>query len=138
KVVYFMHAIVVVASIISVVLFTIVLIVKLRVNSKWRKSMNSQQKQQASMTNKERTTIVMIVLIACMLLVCYTPTIILSLITFFEPDFSPGGKYVNLHYILWSFALLFETVNSSVNIFLYLKMSSNYRLYFYSLCFKRD
>lgn len=130
---YSIHAIVGVLSVIAVVTFTLVLILKIREKSAWRQTLNVQQKQKDFVSNKERMTMFMVVLIAIILLVCYTPSIILCVASLYIPDFSAAGKYVNLHYILWSFALLFETINSSVNIFLYLKMSTKYRRTFHAL-----
>lgn len=61
------------------------------------------------------------------------PSITLCLISFLEPGFSEGGRYYNMYSGLWSIAMLMETINSSVNIFFYFKMSSKYRQKFREL-----
>lgn len=136
KLVYSFHAISLVASVAAVVVFTSILIRKLRQKAAWRKTANAHAKVSETFSDKDRTTMSMVVLIASILIVCYTPGVISSLITFCEPQFSMGGRFYNMYYILWSFAFLLETANSSVNIFLYLKMSTKYRRTFYNLFLK--
>lgn len=122
-----------VLSVSTVVLITMILICQLKAKSKWRKSANVQLKTSEALSNRDRTTVVMVVLIAIILIVCYTPSVILCVMTFCYLEFTVGGKYFNLFHVLWSAANVLENVNSSVNIFLYLKMSSKYRSTFKSL-----
>lgn len=122
-----------VVSFILVVVFTAILLTNLREKSSWRKTANAQQNTHESASIRDRKTMVMVVLVAGILIICYIPSTSLALATVCEPEFSVGGRYYNLYYFLWSFAFLFETINSSVNIFLYLKMSSKYRQAFHEL-----
>lgn len=116
-----------VLSVSVVVLLTVILIWQLKAKSKWRTSANVQQKNSDSLSNRDRTTVLMVVLIAIILIVCYTPSVILCVVTFCNPQFSIGGKYFSIYQVLWSTANVLENINSSVNIFLYFKMSSKYR-----------
>ncbi|CAL1543382.1 unnamed protein product [Lymnaea stagnalis] len=126
-------------SFLAVILFTVILVLSLRRKTKWRKKSIFGNRQSEKISNRDKKTINMIILIALILIVCYTPGIILSMVTVFEPEFSIIGKYVNLFFAIWSFGFLFETINSSVNIFLFYKMSSKYRRSFnemFSRCIK--
>lgn len=140
-VVYVLHAAFGVLSFLAVVVFTLVLIHKLRQKSDWRKLASLQQERSESMSSKDRSTISMVVVIASILIICYTPSVMLFLTTMFVPEFSIGGAYYNLFYSLWTFGVLMENVNSSVNIFLYCKMSTKYRntlKELFSRCLPRD
>lgn len=112
---------------VAIVVFTTVLIRKLGEKSTWRKSAIFDSDKAQLMSNREAKRIRMIALVACILIVCYTPSVILSCVTLIEPEFSISGRYVNVFLAMWSFSILFETVNGSVNIFLYFKMSTNYK-----------
>lgn len=119
---------------ISVVEFvTMILIWQLREKSLWRKSANVQQKQSKSMSNRDKKAAVMVILIAIILIACYTPSVILCLVAFYYPEFGNGEKYLNIYQVSWSGAHVLENINSSVNIFLYLKMSTRYRTTFHSI-----
>ncbi|KAK0056197.1 growth hormone secretagogue receptor type 1 [Biomphalaria pfeifferi] len=120
-------------SFMAVIFFTVVLVVSLRRKTKWRKRSVYGTRHSENVSNRDRKTIYMIVIIAAILIVCYTPGIVLSMVTVFEPEFSIVGRYVNLFFAIWSFGFLFETINSSVNIFLFYRMSSKYRRSFYKL-----
>lgn len=133
---YVVHAILGSVSFSAVIAFTCILIHKLGEKSNWRKEVNIQQEK--SISSRDRTTITMVVLIASILIVCYTPAVLLCLTTFCEPEFSVGGKFYNLYYSMWAFAVLFESVNSSVNIFLYFKMSTNYRRSFREMFIRQE
>lgn len=128
--IYIIHALFGALAFFAVILFTSVLIRKLGQKSAWRKTANLSQDTSGAASNRERKTVAMIVLIASVLIICYTPAVLLCAITFYEPEFNTGGSYYNEYQILWSFAFLFEAINSSVNIFVYLKMSTKYRLTF--------
>lgn len=77
----------------------------------------------------------MVIVITTILLVCYTPSWVVAMVTFFEPEFSVRGRYYNVYYSysVWTFAQLLENINSSVNIFFYFKMSTKYRHTFLEL-----
>lgn len=132
-VVMVIHAISGTISFLAVVIFTIILIQKLGQKNNWRKSASVDAKQTEAMSNRDMRTMKIIVLIATVLIVCYMPSVVLYLATFIEPEFSIGGQYASLYTEGWSFACVFECINSSVNIFLYIKMSSKYRETFNAL-----
>ncbi|CAG5120539.1 unnamed protein product [Candidula unifasciata] len=138
-IVYSMLAISGLLSFIAVIILAAILIAKLREKSAWVKTANAQKEKAGSLSKRDRATMRMVVLIVSILIICYAPSTMLGVVTVLEPEFSPGGKYYNWYYVLWSFAMLFETTNSSVNIFLYLKMSSKYNQTFREIfpCFEK-
>lgn len=92
------------------------------------------RKCQNLLSGRDRTIVTLIVLKAIVLIVCYTPGVITCVVSFCDVEFGVGGQYYNLCYNLWSFETLFEDINSSINIFLYMKMSTNYRRKFVECC----
>lgn len=124
---YLMHSFIGFAAFIAIVIFTIILIHKLRQKSTWRRSVVCGLDTPPGISNRDRKAMTMITLIACIFIVCYIPNVILCCATFVEPEFSMKGEYINIFFTAWSFSTLFETINGSVNIFLYIKMSTNYR-----------
>lgn len=123
--VFITHAIFLLLSVGAVMVLTIVLVVKLKETSAWRVNAHIQHKDY--LAKRERTTVSMVVLIAGILIVCYTPAVTLCIVTYCEAEFSIHGSYSDLYWILWSFVFVFESANSSANIFVYLKMSTRYR-----------
>lgn len=137
-IVYFTHAFSGLLSFMVIIVLTAILMTKLREKSTWRKKACAQQDSSGSVSSRDRTTMAMVVLIASVLIVCYTPSTLLAVTTVWEPEFSVGGRYNNLYYVLWSCAFFMETINSSANIFLYLKMSSKYRQAFQEMFHRRQ
>lgn len=135
-VLYFAHAIFGIVSFFAVVLLTCILIFKLEQKNNWRKSASVKNEKSESLSSKDKATMFMVILIAGVLIICYTPSVVLLSTTFFVPEFSVRGSYYNMYYSFWTIAILLENVNSSANIFLYYKMSTKYRLTFNKLFFK--
>lgn len=121
------HAISGTLSLLAVIIFTAILIKKLGHKNSWRKTANINQAQAECMSNRDRKTARVIVLIASILIVCYTPSVLLPVTTVCEQEFSMSGKYSNIFIIVWSFAFLLESINSSVNILFFYRMSSKFR-----------
>ncbi|CAG5136511.1 unnamed protein product, partial [Candidula unifasciata] len=97
KVLYFANAISGVIAIAAVAIFTSILIWTLKEKSAWRRSANIQQQKSEALSNRDRSTLNMVVFIAVVLLICYTPSVILSVVTFFEPEFNSGRRYVLIY-----------------------------------------
>lgn len=133
--VFFLHSIMGLTSFLAVVLFTTLLIIKLKRTSEWRREVTSGSDDHVN--SRDKKTMTMIATIACILIVCYTPGTIISMTTFVLPDFYLGKRFVNICAAMWSFGFLFQAINSSVNIFLYYRMSSVYRSYFGELFYSQ-
>ncbi|XP_005108995.1 uncharacterized protein LOC101856054 [Aplysia californica] len=122
---------------ITVICCTIILVIKLNSKTKWRqatacKGLGGKEEFGA----KEKKVVKSVILISTIFIVCFMPAAVTFLAMFLEPEFNAGGKYENLCIAAASFVFTMETVNSSVNIFVYLNMSSKYREMFMTI-FKR-
>lgn len=134
EVVYVMQALSGILSFASVLIFTTILLSKLNKTRTWRnEAANMDKEKSESMSNRDRKTMSMIAIIASVLIICYIPSVLIFVGTFFEPEFSIVGRYTNMFFVAWAFGFLFESINSSVNIFLYYSMSSKYRDTFHAL-----
>jgi hypothetical protein len=141
NIVYLMHSFFTMSGFLAVIIFTLILIFKLSQKSAWRQTAQADQEKAKSMSKRDRATITIVVLIASVLVICYTPGTIFALVTFIFPDISVAGKWSNMYQTGWSISFLCECINSSVNIFLYYKMSTKYRQTFrqlFSRCLKPD
>ncbi|CAL1545315.1 unnamed protein product, partial [Lymnaea stagnalis] len=115
-------------SIPLIILFTVILTAKLRQKSKWRGKTTSVADRALKNTDKkESRTIKMITAIAVIHILCYFPAYIELLMVVAVPEFYIVGLYKNSFLIAFSFPSLFESLNSSLSIFLYYKMSTKYR-----------
>ncbi|CAG5122391.1 unnamed protein product [Candidula unifasciata] len=126
-IVFFLYSVLGTVSFVAVIIFTIILVQQLKQKSKWRKKANIERGLSESMSSRDRKTMNMVVLIAIVLIVCYIPGVAVSLTTFSMVEFRIFGREVNLFYVAWTFAFIFEAINASINIFVYYKMSSKYR-----------
>ncbi|CAL1530685.1 unnamed protein product, partial [Lymnaea stagnalis] len=118
-------------SYLLVVVFTAILIWKLKHNSKWRKTTSVDRMDWT--LSRDRKAVSMVLLIASILIVCSAPSIVLSIVAYFQPEFSVLGFHSNVFFAMWSFAFFFGSINATVNIFLYYRMSSKYRKSFLEL-----
>uniref|UniRef100_A0A2C9KX11 G-protein coupled receptors family 1 profile domain-containing protein n=1 Tax=Biomphalaria glabrata TaxID=6526 RepID=A0A2C9KX11_BIOGL len=116
-----------------VIIFTGVLVIKLKQKSKWRRTATSDKDQNEAMSSRERKTVNMVIAVAIVLIVCYTPAVICSITTSITPDFGITGKQANMFHVIWSFGFLFHSINASINVVLYYKMSSKYRTTFHQI-----
>ena len=80
--------------------------------------------------NRDRKLGRMIVLLSGILFLCYIPSTVALLVQLIEPGFSMLGRFRNSFFATWSFVWVLDSINSSVNIFVYYNMSSKYRATF--------
>ncbi|KAH9523256.1 hypothetical protein Btru_066216 [Bulinus truncatus] len=121
------HAALLVIALATVTLFTGALVLQLKQHSRWRQNNLRSDSQRSSFTSRDRKTVKMVVTIATVMVACYAPAVILSLVSAIVADFSVSGRQVNLFHSMWSFGFLLGIVNASSNIFIYYNMSSSYR-----------
>lgn len=118
----------------SVAACTIVLVVKLKEKTKWRKTSTAcTANKQETTSVKDKKVVKMITLISTIFIVCYIPPTINFLFMASYPEFNIAGTLQNVFFVFWSVAFVLETVNSSVNIFVYFMMSSKFRVTFVEL-----
>ncbi|KAH9513949.1 hypothetical protein Btru_031821 [Bulinus truncatus] len=122
---FLVYALMMFTSFPVIILFTAVLIVQLNKVSQWRTS--SQGSKGESLATKDKMAVRTVVVIACVLIVTFTPTVLFSILCFVIPGFHLKGRYSNMYIIFVSFAFFFDATNSSVNTILYYVMNSSFR-----------
>lgn len=138
-IVFVLHSLFGMASFLGVIILTTLLVSKLQQSSNWRKEVTSNYNKLIEISNRDKKTVKMVVFIACVLIACYTPGVIIALATFIVgPEFNIRGHFINICEAMWSIAVSFQCVNSSVNIFVYYTMSSKYRQTFNDVILKRN
>ncbi|KAK0051134.1 cannabinoid receptor 1 [Biomphalaria pfeifferi] len=122
-----------VIAFVFVVAFTSILVVIMKKSSKWRATVTFSKHQNEAQPRRENKTIGMVVMVATVLIVCYTPGVTCSLIRTVSPEFNLFAQQVHLYHVIWSFCFLFHSINSSLNVIVYYKKSSKYRKTFHEL-----
>lgn len=124
----------------ALILFSVLLVTKLKEKSKWRQSISTcggSSTKEPSV--KENRTVKMITLVAIIYCVCFLPMLGCFITVTLVPDFICFGAYNNTFFLAWSFAFLLDSINSSVNIFVYYRMSTKFRTTFRTvICHKDD
>lgn len=111
-----------------IIIFTAILVFKLKQTSQWRQSMaNNGQNSMKGAQKRDSKIVKMVILIAVIYCLCLFSFLVNCIVTCIEPEFMAFRLYHNFFFGIWSFAFLFESINASVNIFVYYKMSSKYR-----------
>ncbi|KAH9490710.1 hypothetical protein Btru_032849 [Bulinus truncatus] len=81
----------------------------------------------AEVSLKEKKMVVMIVTVSVIFIVCFIPSSALLTARAIVPQLSISGVYSNINWIVATCALEMETVNSSITIVVYYRMSTKYR-----------
>ncbi|CAG5128205.1 unnamed protein product [Candidula unifasciata] len=124
-----------VLALVCVVVCTIILIIKLNKKSKWRQeNATSNSTTLDTSSRKEQKVVKMVTSISVVFIVCYTPSTVTFVMMTCYPEFSLTGKFMNTWYVVWSLTVLLETINSSINIFIYFNMSSKFKAVILSMC----
>ncbi|KAK7002778.1 G-protein coupled receptor [Biomphalaria glabrata] len=112
---------------IFVIIFTAVLVISLRRKSKWRRGATSGTDQREARTSRENKTIALVIMVAIVLIVCYAPGVCCAITEALYPEFRIVAKQSNFYQVIWSFNFIFHSINASINVVVYYKMSSKYR-----------
>ncbi|GFS14514.1 chemosensory receptor A [Elysia marginata] len=122
---------------IFIVVCTVFLVVHLKRSSEWRKAAISGTATEASdtskvsskkpMLTKEERLVKMVVSIAAVFIVCFTPTAVYHLCQAFVPGFSLFGRHRNLVSVLYMPTSILQSLSASVNIFIYYSMGTRFR-----------
>ncbi|XP_012943210.1 tachykinin-like peptides receptor 86C [Aplysia californica] len=115
-----------IASFFAVIVCTAILVQNLIRKSKWRESTSSTA-QQESFSNRDKKIVKMILLIAVIFIVCFLPSTASFIAQTIKPEYNFVGRYQNLFLLSWAIFTSVAAVNSTVNIFVYYKMSSKYK-----------
>ncbi|KAK0056308.1 psychosine receptor [Biomphalaria pfeifferi] len=107
----------------------VVIIVQLRSKAKWRSAVVSgkTQGEKSDALPKEKRTSVMLVTVSLIFIVCLIPhSAVLTALSFVK-ELKLGGPYFNIAFLCYTFTFLMETINCSVSILVYYKMSTKFR-----------
>ncbi|KAK3747510.1 hypothetical protein RRG08_009491 [Elysia crispata] len=126
------------SSFVAVIICTVILVRKLAQSSRWRaqtgtKSDTAKTGAAGSMSPKDKRLVKMITFLSVIFIACFLPSAVNLIVMICSAEYSIVGRYRNLFQVGWWFLNCLEAVNSSVNIFVYYKMSSRYRKCFREL-----
>ncbi|KAK0067957.1 FMRFamide receptor [Biomphalaria pfeifferi] len=127
-------------SFIAVILFTAILVIRLKQKTSWRRLSTFDNVQSENMSRRDRAAIKMVIVIASLFIVNFSPTVAFFGAVFIVPEFNITGKYRNLFLVSAAFAFITDALNASINIVSYYTMSTKYRQTFQQVfhrCFKR-
>uniref|UniRef100_A0A2C9L3S7 G-protein coupled receptors family 1 profile domain-containing protein n=1 Tax=Biomphalaria glabrata TaxID=6526 RepID=A0A2C9L3S7_BIOGL len=108
---------------------TVVIVVQLRSKAKWRSAVVSgkTQGEKSDALLKEKRTSVMLVTVSLIFIVCLIPhSAVLTALSLVR-ELKLGGAYFNIAFLCYTFTFLMETINCSVSILVYYKMSTKFR-----------
>ena len=110
----------------GIVILTIVLVVKLQQQTKWRQA--SGQSAAAEKSSKRDTKVAKTVcVIAAIFLACNFPFAVQCSALIAVPAYDYGERFHNMYMVIGGLTLFLESVNASVNILVYLKYIGQYR-----------
>ncbi|CAL1530413.1 unnamed protein product, partial [Lymnaea stagnalis] len=119
------------SAFIAVALFTSILLVALNRKAKWRQVATTGQSE--IIATRDKKTVKMVIVLAGIFAVTVSPAVLVTALMLSIPGLDFVGEYSNLFFVFFSFTFLFDVINSSAHIFLYYKMSSNYRDSFHEI-----
>lgn len=120
------------SSFVTVLICTIVLVVKLQRKTKWRQKVTTTDNFDTA-AKRDQKVAKMVVTISTLFISCFIPVCIIFLAMTLTPEFSIDGKYKNIFIVVFGLSFILESTNSAVNIFIYYRMSSKYRTVFRKL-----
>ncbi|KAK0066679.1 G-protein coupled receptor C02B8.5 [Biomphalaria pfeifferi] len=112
-----------------IILCNIVIAFRLKRASVWRQMSSGAAitTPGAAVSVKEKKMVKMIVIVSVIFIICFIPSSALLTARAIIPELSISGIYSNINWIVATYALEMETVNSSITIVVYYRMSSKYR-----------
>lgn len=109
----------------TVIVCTVVLVIKLDEKAKWRSS--SVCAESDHLVNRDQKISKMIIMISTVFIICFTPSCVSFLAVALEPRLAIDGDFNNTFIVIFGLGFVLESANSAVNIFIYYNMSSKYR-----------
>ncbi|CAL1538305.1 unnamed protein product [Lymnaea stagnalis] len=128
-----------VASFVIVVASTLGLVRSLVSVAKWRSSTSSSALS-LKVSGRDKQLVKMVLLISVVFIACSLPTVVGNLVMVFVKDFNVKGSNKNLFIFVCVIFFILDAINSIINIFIYLRMSSKFREKFWSVfqCRSKD
>ncbi|GFO36598.1 chemosensory receptor a [Plakobranchus ocellatus] len=124
-----------------VLICTLFLVITLVRSSRWRESMRKQTQVSteksidlnASRNRREDRLIKMVVAIATIFIICNTPGTIVMFILSVSKEYIEGERFLPSSLLLQACLFTFETVNNSLNFFVYYMIGTRFRIVFRQL-----
>lgn len=108
------------------------LAVELKLKAKWRET-STATGEAAKLTSANNKVVKMVVMISTLFICCFIPVSITCIVMIAIPGFSIDGEFRNFVIVLGGLGFFLESVNSSMNIFIYYHMSNRFRNAFHKL-----
>lgn len=124
------------SAFIVIILCTVKLVLHLQHNTEWRKKSTSSA-QGDVVSHRNMKVAQMVVMISTMFIACFVPLSFVFMAMSMVPGLSIDGKYRNILTVLGGLGFVLESINASMNIFIYYHMSSKYRDAFQKLFRRR-
>lgn len=91
----------------------------------------------AAMSARDNKVVKMVVLISAIFIICYVPSTAVLIYMLIDNEIRIDGLKKNLFIALFSALFKLESINAGVNIFIYLRMSSKFKVTFKkTFCFR--
>nr|KAI8742438.1 psychosine receptor-like [Biomphalaria glabrata] len=105
---------------------------QLKAKAKWRHSISSESLQSGKSVApfKERKSVVMLMTVSIVCVLLVLPKSLMLTVGGVVREMKMDGAYKDITTIVYSFTSLLETINSSITIFIYYRMSTKYRTEF--------
>lgn len=120
-------------SFLLVIFFTLVLVWKLRRANRWRQQNVHDADQVRGLSVREKKTAKMVILLACILIVCYTPSTVTTVLEFAVHEFSAAGDFKEVFFSMWAASFVCDTLDASTSVIFYYLMSSKFRETFHQM-----
>ncbi|CAL1546828.1 unnamed protein product, partial [Lymnaea stagnalis] len=122
-----------ITNILTLMICTLILTVSLSASSNWRESARSskiKREKRAINPTKEMRVSKMVLILTLIFIACNLPSNMLIATRTIVPEFQEIGKLQKLFRVTHTFAFLLETTSSSINVFVYYRMGSKFKLEF--------
>ncbi|GFS09703.1 chemosensory receptor A [Elysia marginata] len=116
-----------------VLICTVFLVIHLKQSSEWRKSAMSETANTTGIVSKkpilskEERLVKMVISIAVVFIVCFTPNAVYHMCRALVPGFALFGRYQNIVSVSLVSTSLLQSLSASVNIFIYYNMGTRFR-----------
>ncbi|CAL1538318.1 unnamed protein product [Lymnaea stagnalis] len=115
-----------------VVVFTVGLIQTFLRNAEWRSAASTSSKNTAA-TRRDKKLVKMVIVISVVFIVFSVPGVVATFLMMLVKEYNIAGRYRNFYIATFSVLFPIGAINSTVNIFIFLDLSSKYRRVFVSI-----
>ncbi|XP_005103350.1 bombesin receptor subtype-3-like [Aplysia californica] len=111
----------------GIMVFTAILVVKMKQQSKWRLSSSKQTAASETSAKRDDKVAKTVTVISVTYLLCYFPSTVNIMCVNLVPGYKANGRHSELFLNISTVVYLLEILNSSVNIFFYWELSTQFR-----------